>query len=730
MRSPWALAPVRLRRRPSARSEPSSSCSLEYDIRPRLFLFMQSATGDRALQRSLLGLLKTPIFAYHQRSSRLPLLGLDEGGGTEWRDRAYDTHRRRCLDRHPGRRLLPGRGSSWPPFRPRVHDFLRRPSWRTPTSPLSLTCSRWSNAPAAPPRVQGDQQRWRAARRSSSRPREARGEVLGTAPDNIQADDGDPPPVQGHDLKRDLADHVTRYQTAWSELEEMGAVLKDPRTGLVDFYGDVDGKRVWLCKEVVTARRPSPTHHGLHEGFGRAQGHRAGHTATGTSIRPRWIASVGARPLIDAFLRALGRDPGREPELAGTGERVAKAWADELLAGYAVDDGRAARGERPRGHVGACARRRDVLVADHVPAPPDAVDRHQDRRVSPAGAPPRRRGRRAPRRRVRAEARAPGAARRARGGGPREAPPAALGGVPHRPLPRVHDRAGRADARGPRGDGRDPRRRPRRRRRLRRAGGRAMPTGAVPGRRFLAALPLFPASTAALFPRGHPAAPRTRSALPRHARGRARPATHRCIAMAMVVDDDEDPPGIARGGRRARCAQDEALPDGRAHILLRAGWRASRLTSCRSCRSYRCARACVLVVELPTAVSGGGAQSAARRPPRASSPRRGAAISTPSRSPRRPRRGRHRRSSRAQYIVLDAEIRQEALEELDGRGAWCASHGGAGVPQTAAADERPRGDELSSSVGEEAGLKLVIAPRGEPGGRSADGGGLEWPPSG
>ncbi len=37
------------------------------------------------------------------------------------------------------------------------------------------------------------------------------------------------------------------------------------------------------------------------------------------------------------FLRALGRDPEREPELAGTGRRVADAWADELLAGYAVD---------------------------------------------------------------------------------------------------------------------------------------------------------------------------------------------------------------------------------------------------------------------------------------------------------------------------------------------------------------------------------------------------------
>jgi GTP cyclohydrolase I len=40
---------------------------------------------------------------------------------------------------------------------------------------------------------------------------------------------------------------------------------------------------------------------------------------------------------IEAFLRALGRDPEREPELAGTGERVATAFADELLAGYGVD---------------------------------------------------------------------------------------------------------------------------------------------------------------------------------------------------------------------------------------------------------------------------------------------------------------------------------------------------------------------------------------------------------
>jgi GTP cyclohydrolase I len=40
---------------------------------------------------------------------------------------------------------------------------------------------------------------------------------------------------------------------------------------------------------------------------------------------------------IEAFLRALGHDPDREPELAGTAERVVRAWADELLEGYGTD---------------------------------------------------------------------------------------------------------------------------------------------------------------------------------------------------------------------------------------------------------------------------------------------------------------------------------------------------------------------------------------------------------
>ncbi|MCL2723268.1 MAG: GTP cyclohydrolase I [Polyangiaceae bacterium] len=40
---------------------------------------------------------------------------------------------------------------------------------------------------------------------------------------------------------------------------------------------------------------------------------------------------------IEAFLRAIGHDPEVLPELAGTGARVADAFADELCVGYRID---------------------------------------------------------------------------------------------------------------------------------------------------------------------------------------------------------------------------------------------------------------------------------------------------------------------------------------------------------------------------------------------------------
>jgi GTP cyclohydrolase I len=49
------------------------------------------------------------------------------------------------------------------------------------------------------------------------------------------------------------------------------------------------------------------------------------------------IDREAAARAIESFLRALGRDPEHEAELVGTGERVAAAFADDFLDGYAVD---------------------------------------------------------------------------------------------------------------------------------------------------------------------------------------------------------------------------------------------------------------------------------------------------------------------------------------------------------------------------------------------------------
>ncbi|HXK18527.1 MAG TPA: DUF2203 domain-containing protein [Polyangiaceae bacterium] len=48
-------------------------------------------------------------------------------------------------------------------------------------------------------------------------------------------------------LKRDLRSRIARYETGWQRVQKWGGVIKDPQTGLVDFYGRVDGKLVWLC---------------------------------------------------------------------------------------------------------------------------------------------------------------------------------------------------------------------------------------------------------------------------------------------------------------------------------------------------------------------------------------------------------------------------------------------------------------------------------------------------
>jgi hypothetical protein len=104
-------------------------------------------------------------------------------------------------------------------------------------------------------------------------------ELVGTVPDEITPPSpSDPEPVR--ELKRDLIARIAEYQEGWQEVERMGAVLKDPRIGLLDFYGRVEGRLVWLCWKYDEAE---VTHyHALDEGF-------AGRKAIGPSIKRRLL---------------------------------------------------------------------------------------------------------------------------------------------------------------------------------------------------------------------------------------------------------------------------------------------------------------------------------------------------------------------------------------------------------------------------------------------------------
>lgn len=89
------------------------------------------------------------------------------------------------------------------------------------------------------------------------------GRELGDVPERIVLDPADPTEVRT--LKRDLVRRIEEYRAGWKAIEEMGAVLKDARTGLLDFYGNVDGKLVWLCWRYGEAEVAH--YHALEEGF-------------------------------------------------------------------------------------------------------------------------------------------------------------------------------------------------------------------------------------------------------------------------------------------------------------------------------------------------------------------------------------------------------------------------------------------------------------------------------
>jgi hypothetical protein len=104
-------------------------------------------------------------------------------------------------------------------------------------------------------------------------------EATGESPTELSPPEAsDPPSVRA--LKQELLETIGLYQESWSKVEALGAVVKDPRIGLLDFYGHVEGKAVWLCWRY--GEDEVAHYHALDEGFG-------GRRPIGRSIKHRLL---------------------------------------------------------------------------------------------------------------------------------------------------------------------------------------------------------------------------------------------------------------------------------------------------------------------------------------------------------------------------------------------------------------------------------------------------------
>lgn len=48
-------------------------------------------------------------------------------------------------------------------------------------------------------------------------------------------------------LRAQIRDFIARYEDGWRSIQSLGAVVKDTSLGLLDFYGRLEGRLVWLC---------------------------------------------------------------------------------------------------------------------------------------------------------------------------------------------------------------------------------------------------------------------------------------------------------------------------------------------------------------------------------------------------------------------------------------------------------------------------------------------------
>jgi len=86
---------------------------------------------------------------------------------------------------------------------------------------------------------------------------------LGRLPRDITPHVDDPGDVI--DRKEKIAELIQSVEDGWAEVSALGCVVKDPRVGLVDFYGRVDGELVCLCWKF--GEEAILHYHGLDEGF-------------------------------------------------------------------------------------------------------------------------------------------------------------------------------------------------------------------------------------------------------------------------------------------------------------------------------------------------------------------------------------------------------------------------------------------------------------------------------
>ena len=87
--------------------------------------------------------------------------------------------------------------------------------------------------------------------------------LLGHLPRELALLGDDTPEVRS--LKEQIGQLMEEVDEGWGRIQEMGALVKDPKAGLVDFYGRVDGRLVFFCWRF--GEESIEHYHELEEGF-------------------------------------------------------------------------------------------------------------------------------------------------------------------------------------------------------------------------------------------------------------------------------------------------------------------------------------------------------------------------------------------------------------------------------------------------------------------------------